>query len=253
MKLTVLSLTALMLFAAVVSSLRPHAPAGARQQRPLELNGKKDDFIDAEVVGENGGKDRLRVFGGMENKKPDERKTRNPIVQGLLKVFGQDEKSIKKREQEKQVDTMIDKVFEGSGLLGMGMSGIIKGVAKMAAAAMTESMGETEEVMNAVRQSLRSSSVAKSYFGEDINISAPMSTMSSSMSINGNVQKTVTLILPVFGRLSNGIVKVSASCRQGEAVKINEMVLQTQDGREVPISTSSSGRGGGGSGSVIDV
>lgn len=252
MKLTVFSLTVLMLFAAVVSSLRPQVPVGARQQRRVKFNGKKDDFIDAEIVGENGKEDRMSVFGDTGNKNSDEKKSRNPIVQGLLKIFGQDEKSIKKREQEKQVDTMIDKVFEGSGLLGMGMKGIVKGVAKMAAAAMTESMGETEEVMNAVRQSLRSSSVAKSYLGEVINISAPMSTMSSSMNINGNMQKTVTLILPVLGQLSNGILKVSASCRQGGIVEIDKMVLQTQDGREVSIGASSRG-GGGGSGSVIDV
>lgn len=250
MKLAILPLL-LLLLCVFVSGYSIHNLSQKRRLNRYFIAAKKDDFVDAEIVG-NGGKDSsINIFEGLTRKSGDEKK--NPLVQGLLKIFGKDEKSIKKREQEKQIDTAIDKIFEGSGLLGMGMKGVVKGVAKMVTASMSETMDDTQAVITEVDRQVRSSSVVKSNIGEVVSIYPPMSTMSSSMNINGNVQKSMTLLIPVMGRLTGAMLRVVASRGPDpdDAVDITQLVLQTDSGEEISINDTFKGRGG--PGSVIDV
>ena len=246
MKLAVLSFLVLLLCAVVYGYSTQDFSQKWRLKR-YSMKGKKDDFVDAEIVGEDNG---MSIFGGQIKNSGDGKKS--PLVQGLLRIFGQDEKSIKRREQEKQLDTMIDKVFEGSGLLGMGMKGVVKGVAKVVASSMSEAIGNSDAVLAEVNTQLRSSSIVKAYIGEIVTIHSPMSTMSSSMNINGNVQKGMTIFVPVMGRLGGAMVRVVATCGPNEAVDITQLFLQTDSGEEVLINDTFKGRGGG-PGSVIDV
>ena len=63
-----------------------------------------------------------------EKKEKEEESSGGGMFSRLASFFGQDEESIKKRERKKQLNTAIDKVFEGSGALGTVIGSLAKGV-----------------------------------------------------------------------------------------------------------------------------
>jgi hypothetical protein len=116
---------------------------------------------------------------------------------------------------------------------------------------MRDAQGETEAVVSAVRAQLSSSTTATSYLGDNVYVGLPVSSMSSSTNINGIVQKSITLILPVSGRVSNAFVRVVASVVDGgQSAEIRQLILQTPDGRSIQIIDRDKGTPGA---SIIDV
>ena len=221
----------------------PSVPSSA-----LELV-RKDEFIDAEIVGEEGSIQRTGDSNGSSSSR--DFKKRNKLVEGVLSLFGQDEASKKKKERNQKMNSMIDQAFEGTGLLGGGVKNIFKAVAAPLADAMAESMGDMELVQAAVIDALERRSDVVSYLGSDIRLGAAMQSMSSSVNINGNLSKQMSLVIPVSGRRGNGVVQVGASVSGGRA-NVNKCILQTNDGRVVNVGEGEGGGVSGGSGTVID-
>jgi hypothetical protein len=73
---------------------------------------KDDDYIEAEIVGEEKKKNPLSSWMGGTSFLNGEKKAGGGIFNKLAKVFGQDEESKRKKEQQKAINTAIDKVFE---------------------------------------------------------------------------------------------------------------------------------------------
>lgn len=88
-------------------------------------------------------------------------------------------------------------------------------------------------------------------FGEGITCGAPMQTMSSSVSINGEVRKTINLVMPIQGRSSTGMAQVAAEIDSTGRVRVRQLVVETSGGRSMVIQ-GGEGRARGASGPVID-
>ena len=84
------------------------------------MNNGKREFVDAEVISDN----------KTNKKESDQKITLNQpislekkdggilssITNSISKWFGQDEESLRKKQQKKEINTAIDKVFENTGL-----------------------------------------------------------------------------------------------------------------------------------------
>ena len=103
---------------------------------PFRSNRRPDDFIEAEIVSSTDrdpktskSTQNIEILGmPKEKKEKEEESSGGGMFSRLASFFGQDEESIKKRERKKQLNTAIDKVFEGSGALGTVIGSLAKGV-----------------------------------------------------------------------------------------------------------------------------
>jgi len=208
---------------------------------------KENDFIDAEIVGEENYS--LGKTGSNENIDLDDGKNmlmNNSVVQGILKVFGKDELSIKKRKRNEDMNSFIDKAFEGSGLLGGGLKLIVKGVAGLVSDAFADSIDDVDAVREATIKRLESDESVVDMFGSDISLGSTISSMSSSININGSQKKTIQLIFQVSGRLNEGVARVSADIDGSRNVEIKNLEIETQNEggrRSSTIRSSQIGRG----------
>lgn len=216
-----------------------------------QLSARKNpnDFIDAEVV-EPTKFPRLPTFfpkkpetGGQESK--------GGIFGGLAKLLGRDEASIKKREQRQELNTALDRMFEGTGIAGGLMKSMLKGVGGMMSDMLTETANDLQSIQSMVTSYLEDDSNVGSYLGDNIICSAPISSSSSSSSINGRVSKSYAYIMQVQGRNNAGTVQVQATS-EGERIVVTQLVFQGVDGRVVTVKGRGGGRGGG-RGDYIDV
>ena len=211
------------------------------------LLARDNDFIDAEIVGEPK-KDKPKFLPAKDPKKEKESgggllKT---VFNGLAKVFGQDKKSIERRERRRQAETAIDKVFEGTGLVGGLLGTVMKGMGGLMAEMMEESANDLSSIQSKIVSSLSDDSACSSYLGEDIECSAPFQSSSSSSSINGVVNKSYAYVMQVQGRRNSGNVRVQASVASDGVTRITELVFQGSDGcvvnvRRIPGSSAASG------------
>ena len=91
----------------VVSISRSYRAASQVRRRK-----KDNDYIEAEIVGEENKKNPLSSWMGGTSFLSGEKKEGGGIFNKLAKVFGQDEESKRKKEQKKAINTAIDKIFE---------------------------------------------------------------------------------------------------------------------------------------------
>ena len=211
---------------------------------------RKEDFIDAEIVSEPK-KDKPKFFPPKEPKKEKEGGgLLKSVFNGIAKVFGQDKKSIAKRQRRREAETAIDRVFEGTGLMGGLLGGLMKGMGSMLAEMMEESAGDLSSIQDKVVSSLTADSACSSYLGEDIACGAPFQSSSSSSSINGVVNKYYAYVMQVEGNRNAGNVKVQATVGTDGVMRITELVFQGNDGRLINLRRNS---GSSGSGGYIDV
>ena len=259
-----LFLLACLLLQNVINAYLSHSFEG-RGLRKLKISSKPDNYIDAEIVGDE---NKLQKYESSPKKS-------NPIVNKFLELIGQDDASKEKKKRNEAMNTMIDKAFEGTGLIGGAVKGIFKGVANMVADGMTTAMGDISLVQDAVKEKLEQSrllsSEAKNFlssksvnkhfcisfifssvistFGSVISCGPPMQTMTSSININGNVKKSLNLVIPIQGSSSGGFARVVAEIDSTGEVQLQQLVVQTNDGRSINVS---GGEGGRQSSRVID-
>lgn len=144
---------------------------------------------------------------------------------GLSKFFGQDKQSIEKRRRKEQVNQAIDKVFEDSGLDKSGLIGglikyFVKGMGGMVSEMVRDSANSVQSVQSSTLRELEEDSRTRSILGAPIEYGTPISTSSSTISINGLTEKTVMLVFPVSGGRSSGMVEVKASIEDGNSKNI---------------------------------
>ena len=196
---------------------------------------RKEDFIDAEIVSEPK-KDKPKFFPPKEPKKEKEGGgLLKSVFNGLAKVFGQDKKSIAKRQRRREAETAIDRVFEGTGLMGGLLGGLMKGMGNMLAEMMEESAGDLSSIQDKVVSSLTADSACSSYLGEDIACGAPFQSSSSSSSINGVVNKSYLCVMQVKGSRGSGRVRVRASTGSNGFIRIKEIMFESSDGRLIMV------------------
>ena len=247
MKYLAIKLYIFLLFIIKVSSfIEPFKYKSVRMFESNILSSKKEnDYIDAEIINESDS-----IVPKFKGKGPGllNNLSNNPIVRGIKKIIRQDDKSIERRKRNDKMNTMIDQAFEGTGLLGGGFKTIVKGFATIAADAFSESVEDIELVQSAAKRKIKLNQKAASYLGENLYCSSPISTMSSSSNINGNVKKTIQLVFQVSGDSGIGMAQISASVTNKKSVEIQRLSLQTPEGRSIPLSDGNSE-----SGDIIDV
>jgi len=163
---------------------------------------------------------------------------------GLAKTFGfgktDEEKALEK--QKKQMDSAIDEVFKGGGLVGGLMGSLAKGVVGAAGKMFAETQGDMDSVLRAIENRLRDR------LGDDVQCSMPMQQMYSSSNINGNVVKQVQLVTSASGSRGSGVVRATASIDGAGNVSI-----QSLDVDRSSVAGSVRGGSGGKNDVIIDV
>jgi len=223
----------------------------AAAKRGLALRGKReDDFIDVDTGIEfRDTRKGPKVTG-------DTKETKGGFLSGLAKWFGQDEASLKKKEQKKQINTAIDKMMEGTGLTGKLLGGIMKGVGGMIAEGLADQQVDMQSVNDLIVSTLENDDECSRLLGRGIGIQQVFSSSSSSSSINGMSSKQVNLGLIVSGSQDSASVQASASSGDGKELYLTALTLQFQStGKIIRVVNSGSGQGGAGGSrrNVIDV
>lgn len=180
----------------------------------------------------NDDKDYLPDKYNQESKKSSS--TSNGLFGGIAKLFGQDEQSKEKRRRQEAVNTAVDKVFqdlnfENAGLVGGLVGGLFKSVAKgvggMVAEMAAESAGDLQAVQRGVEALLDDDPRTSNLLGEPVACGQPSSTSSSSMSINGRSQRSVMLVMPVFGSKTDALVEVAATLEASGGTLTNSFCI----------------------------
>ena len=176
-----------------------------------------------------------RAIRHNENPTPGPLKTKRGLVQtvmdGLARLFGRDKRSIEQRERRRQIDTAVNRVFEGSGLLGTLMGVVVKRVGYMVTSMMEENANDLGNIQSKIVSSLGSDSACSSFLGDDIQCSAPTQLASSSSSINGVKSRTYLCVMEVNGTHNSGRVRVKAKIGSDGILRISELTFQGTDGR----------------------
>jgi len=166
------------------------------------------------------------------------------FLDGLARTFGfgktEEEKALEK--QKKQMDSAIDEVFKGGGLVGGLMGSLAKGVVGAAGKMFAETQGDMDSVLRAIENRLRDR------LGDDVQCSMPMQQMYSSSNINGQVMKQVQLVTSAQGSRGSGVVRATASIDGAGNVSIQSLDV---DGSSVAGSVR--GGSGGKNDVIIDV
>jgi len=218
---------------------------------------KDKDFIDVEIVNDDSVNDNDAGLS-RQRARNDQKQDRGGLFQkvagtaksavgGLTKLFGVDEETKRKRAMKKQLNTEIDNVFKGGGIMGGLMGGIVKSIGGVLMESMAQNANDVEDVQRAVSQLLRQHDKSRNVVGESIQCFMPMQSGSSSTNINGVYEKRISLMFPVQGSRGSGQVQVEASSRGKQGLQIDTLILRTMDGRTIDVPTS---RGGGGT--IID-
>jgi len=177
------------------------------------------------------------IFGGIANK----------LTSGISRFQEQKAKNAKKAQQKREINSLIDKAFEGSGLMGGLVGNIVKGIGGIVAESLSETADDYGMVQVQIQNQLRNSPKASAALGEIIALGFPISSQSSSTNINGD--------------RGEGQVTAQGSIDGGQRIFWRSLQLRTKDG-PIDISRSDSGGGGGmsgsggttrGGGTVIDV
>ena len=84
---------------------------------------------------------------------------------GIKKFFGQDEESLRKKEQKAELDRTIDEAFKGTGLFGTIAKGLVKSVGGMVMEGMKAQANQMQEVNQVLLESIRADSRAVKEIG----------------------------------------------------------------------------------------
>lgn len=215
---------------------------------------KDAEYIDVEII-DNTKKEKQRK-PEESRKEPSEpgflglaKSTAKFAVNKLSKLFGRDEESMKKKERTAAFNTEIDRAFQNTGLIGGMMGRAVKLVGGMVMNNLAESMKDIEQVRSDIADLIGLDSSSCTALGGTYQVYIPIASSSSTSVINGRKTKRMQLIMPVQGSLDNGQIEVIASATDGEAVEIEEAVLQLSSGRTIRVPTKRAP----GKGTIIDV
>ena len=226
----------------------------------FSLLANNNDFIDAEIVGEENEESSSSSRGISKAYFDEEEKNENENSRGLLgglargigKLFGggKDNSALAKRKksQRKEINDQIDQMFDNAGAGGIGgalLKNIVKGVAGGASDMFAASGNTYALVTSEIVHELQKNSKTSFILGDSISCSMPYQSSTSSMNINGISQTKVRYILAAQGTKGQATVDVNARMVDDETVIIDTLVLITPSGQQVLVKTSGGGGGGG--------
>ncbi|KAG8467520.1 hypothetical protein KFE25_000836 [Diacronema lutheri] len=137
---------------------------------------------------------------------------------GLMKKAGElfspkDEAKQKKAElskRQREVDTSVDKLLEGTGLFGALMAPALKTLGGAFSEAMAEQSEDVSIVLDALDRALQRDARVSQSLGGSVAAGSPMSQSFSRMSIDGVTQKRVFLVVAISGARATGSAQVQA-------------------------------------------
>ena len=226
---------------------------------------RKDDIIDAEIVREENLPDRRNNDDKSKKNSNDNENNNNPspssIGSGLAGIFSsvsntisrafggkESEDDRRKKLMNNQIDKMVKETGIG-GFAGMMVGGIIKKVGAMLAQQIKESASDYEKVCGSVISALNNDEQATRMLGDGAALANPVSSSSSSFTVNGVSTKQMQYIIPLQSH-AGSYVQVTASTSNSR-VSVERLILQHNGGTYF-IKTGSGG-GSGGQRTVIDV
>ena len=157
------------------------------------------------------------------------------VYDGLARFFGQDRRSIERRERRRQIDIAVNRIFEGTGLVGALIGGIVKRVGYMVTSMMEESANDLRRIQSKTISYLRADSACYSYLGENIQCSSPSQVSSSSSNINGITYRSYLVIMQVYGSRDSGRVRVKAQVDSDGILRILELTFLGANGCLLPV------------------
>ena len=146
---------------------------------------------------------------------------------------------------------MIDKAFQGTGLLGGVVGTIAKQVGSLVVDNLAQSANDFEKVQELIQNRIELNDRALNVLGETCSLGFPLTSSMSTTNINGEVTKNFYYILPVAGDRGSGQVTAQGTMDTEGRVIFRTLVLRTLNGSINLAGGTGDGRGS--SGKVIDV
>lgn len=180
------------------------------------------------------------------------------IGESIGKLFKPKDEAEKKKEaaiakRQREVDKSVDTMLRDTGIFGALAAPLMKSVGGMMAAAVAEQSRDLEEVLARLDSALLADNRIKSALGR-ASAGDPVSQGFSSMNVNGQVRKQVSLIVPIQGERASGTAQVQALIDGDGAVREMQTVVSAPGLGQIRLADGPGGGSAGGSaGDVIDV
>jgi hypothetical protein len=214
-----------------------------------------NDFIDAEIIDN---KSSSSSSSSLSKDKPNK-----GIISSIFnfgkKLIGKDNDNSKlsvlekkKREQKAQMNGMIDEMTKGTGLVGGIFGSVLKGVGGMITEQLAEASKDQTIIQDAIINKLSISLIASNKLGSNIVSGLPLQSSSSTINVNGNVQKSFSQVIQVQGSRGVGTVQAVGSVDSNGTIKFNQLLFQDSTSAITDLLGSDGGNSSGGRGTIID-
>lgn len=239
-----LALVLLKAFLSVVSSFRRF-----HSVKLLSLFDTNNDFIDAEILSEPSivRKSTDKEPSGVQNFFASAMQT---VTGGIERIKQIKETRDKKDKYKKEMNSMIDKAFAGTGLLG-GIAGtVVKQIGSLVSDSLQKTADDFSVVQSYIASKLEGNDTVQIAVGNVQSLGMPMTASTSSSNINGKITKQFYYVFRIQGDRGAGMLTTQGSLDERDNVAITQMILQIDDGRTVDLGRFGDRRG---TGVVIDV
>ena len=235
-----------------------YIPSHIYKYKHVHRYSNDNDFIDAEIIDN-------KSSSSSSSSSLSKDKPKKGIISSIFnfgkKLIGKDndndnsklsELEKKKREQKAQMNGMIDEMTKGTGLVGGIFGSVLKGVGGMITESLAEASKDQTIIQDAIINKLSISLIASSKLGSNIVIGFPMQSSSSSINVNGNVQKSFSQVIQVQGSRGVGTVQAVGSVDSNGTIKFNQLLFQDSTSAITDLLGSDGGNSSGGRGTIID-
>ena len=256
---TVLSILTLILLIILINIVDSYHITSNKYKHVHRYN-KDNDFIDAEIIDNKSSSSSSSSSSSLSKDSNDKPKG---IISSLFNfgkklINGKDNDNNKlsvlekkKREQKAQMNSAIDELTKGTGIVGGLFGSVLKGVGGMLTESLAEASKDQTMIQDAIVNKL-SISIASSKLGSNIVCGFPLQSSSSTINVNGNVQKSFSQVIQVQGSRAVGTVQAVGSVDSNGTVKFNQLLFQDSSSAITDLLGSGGGSSSGGRGTIID-
>ena len=153
--------------------------------------------------------------------------------------------ALERKRVQNQLSRDVNEVLKNAPLPVRMLGSVVAPLLGNVMSGLAETMAEQQQTVDALLQraqtSLENDDVVANVLGSSgsIQVGAPFSQSSSSTSINGQTQTGVELAFAVSGSRGSGVARLTAANNE-----IQQLILQTSDGRSISVNVSKGGGGG---------
>lgn len=253
LSMNILTLTlSLLLLINIIHSY--YIPSHIYKYKHVHRYNNDNDFIDAEIIDNKSSSSPSSLSKDKPNK---------GIISSIFnfgkKLIGKDNDNSKlsvldkkKREQKAQMNGMIDEMTKGTGLVGGIFGRVLKGVGGIITEQLAEASKDQTIIQDAIINKLSISLIASSKLGSNIASGFPLQSSSSTVNVNGNVQKSFSQVIQVQGSRGVGTVQAVGSVDSNGTIKFNQLLFQDSTSAITDLLGSDGGNSSGGRGTIID-